>query len=442
MTMRALYSRTLACLIVFALIAGCAAPTAPAEPPVMIGVIGPMESIHGRHHWYGATLATEEINEAGGVQVGQTTRQIELVKVDSNELESVAHARAAMERAITEQQVDFVVGGYEIMAALEMQDVIADHETVWLGCGVVVSEMCRRVGMDYDRYKYWFRAGPVNSFNVGMTTIETLKMVANAVRDELNVDVPRVAIVAEDAPWVTDFGLLSFYQAFIPQADMEIVDIWRPAPDATDLTDMFSAIVDRGAHIILFNSLGPLGVHYARQWAELQVPAASTGIHMAAIQSDFPEATGGNADYITYWHSIARVEMTERTIPFFDTFVERYDEYPFFTAVTYDGIYLLKEAMESAGTLDAESIIAELEEIDYDGAFGRIVFTPRGYMQMDDEIPHDLTWGPGYATSLGMQWQDGEPRCVWPREWEGTTYEGTVEYQLPPWVVDYWEDAD
>lgn len=264
-------------------------------------------------------------------------------------------------------------------------------------------------------------------------------MVGNILREELGIEKPRVAIIAEDAPWVDQFGLLEFYQAYIPALDMEIVGVWRPSPTATDLTSELRAIEERGAHIIFFNAFGPVGVTYSRQWSELQIPAISIGLHFEAMKSSFPEATQGKGDYTIYWHSIARVQITAKTIPFYDKFIERFGEYPFITACTYDGIYLLQEAIEKTGTLEPEPLIVELEKIDYPGAFGRIKFTPRGFLQVGDEIPHDLTWGSGYATTVGVQWQDGKPVCVWPREWADLTYQGAVEYKLPPWVREYWK---
>ena len=54
---------------------------------------------------------------------------------------------------------------------------------------------------------------------------------------------------------------------------------------------------------------------------------------------------------------------------------------------------------------------------------------------------HDLQWGPGYLTSLGVQWQDGALKGVWPNKWKATpeapeiTYKGIVPYKIPPWVV-------
>ncbi len=53
---------------------------------------------------------------------------------------------------------------------------------------------------------------------------------------------------------------------------------------------------------------------------------------------------------------------------------------------------------------------------------------------------HDLTWGPGYLTSLGVQWQDGKLVGVWPNKWKPTpdapevTYKGMVPVKLPPWM--------
>jgi branched-chain amino acid transport system substrate-binding protein len=66
-----------------------------------------------------------------------------------------------------------------------------------------------------------------------------------------------------------------------------------------------------------------------------------------------------------------------------------------------------------------------MEKTDYYAAAGRIVFDEK----------HDVKWGPGFVTAVGTQWQDGELVCVWPYGWQGITYEGTVEYKLPPWML-------
>ena len=63
-------------------------------------------------------MAAEEINAKGGVQVGKEKMKIELVKSDSNEFLNVTDATNAMERLITSDKVDFIVGGFRTEAVL------------------------------------------------------------------------------------------------------------------------------------------------------------------------------------------------------------------------------------------------------------------------------------------------------------------------------------
>jgi branched-chain amino acid transport system substrate-binding protein len=65
------------------------------------------------------------------------------------------------------------------------------------------------------------------------------------------------------------------------------------------------------------------------------------------------------------------------------------------------------------------------------------------YMKDAEGRPlHDLTWGPGFLTSIGTQWQDGKAMGVWPYKWKLTpespeiTYKGIVPIKLPPWMVE------
>ena len=178
---------------------------------------------------------------------------------------------------------------------------------------------------------------------------------------------------------------------------------------------------------------GPLGVAYTSQWGENQITAASVGINVEAQKGDFLEVTGEYGAYETTLNTYARVEITDETIDFFDTFVARFGEIPIYTAGTYDALYILQDAIERAGTLDSDAVVVALEATDLTGPAGRIVFMGR-----DTETPHDVLWGPGYVTGVGVQWQDGELVCVWPDAGgllAPVFYEGTVDYKLPPWVL-------
>ncbi len=78
-------------------------------------------------------MAAEEINGKGGVQVGNKKMKIELVKADSNEFLNVTDATNAMERLMTQDKVDFVVGGFRTEAVLAMQDIAMEYKKIFIG---------------------------------------------------------------------------------------------------------------------------------------------------------------------------------------------------------------------------------------------------------------------------------------------------------------------
>jgi len=418
-------------------------PPVPVEivPRIKVGIIGPMKFIQGEHMWWGAQMAAEEINAAGGVNVGGVIHKIELVKADSNEILSVTDAVSAMERIITVDRVDFAIGGQRSEAVLAMQEVMADHGVIFLGIGSVHPEQNMRLAKDFERYKYWFRAGAPNAHYIGRTIFEHVHLVAQEVRQELGIATPRVAIKATKV--VAWDPIVAAAHAMLPKMGMEVVGTWRPSAVAVCVAAELTAIKAARAHIIFHLNDGPGGVVFSRQWGELQIPAAVAGVNVQAQSKRHWAATGGMTEYemLLNFHSTG-VEVTPRTRPFFEEFVRRFGEYPIYNAAAYDALFVLKEAIERAGTIEAYPVITELQKTNHLGTAGRIVFYPPDHPRW----PHDLRWGPGHVTGLGTQWRDGKLVAVWPDGkpglegiWEGIRFEGTVDYVLPPWVVEYWK---
>ncbi|MBS4020982.1 MAG: ABC transporter substrate-binding protein [Dethiobacter sp.] len=417
-------------LIVFTSITGCAKKEAPVAktPTIKVAVAGPMAFVHGDHKWKGAVLAAEEINAAGGVRVGDEKRLIELVKVDTNELLSVPDAASAIERAITVDKVDVIVGGFRSEAVLAMQDVAMDHKILHLGVGAITHDLTDKVVSNYDRYKYYFRTVPFKAGDVITTSFLLLQEAAAVVREELGIPVPKVAILVEK---VLGFDpVAAAAPQAIPTMGMEVVGtVWRPSQTATDVTAELTAIRESGAHIIYSILSGPVGIVYARQWEEMQIPAVSIGINVEAQAGGFWQSTGGKGNYETTLSFLSRVAVTEKTIPFYDKFLATYKEAPLYLAGSYDTIYMLAEAIERAGSLDSDALVVEMEKTDYIGTSGRFVFDER----------HDPKWGPQFQAGLGVQWIDGKQVVFWPFGWQGVKHEGAVRYTIPPWVVKHWK---
>jgi branched-chain amino acid transport system substrate-binding protein len=406
-----------------------------AAGTIKIGVIGPMNFVQGKGHWNGAIMAAEEINAKGGVQVGKEKRKIELVKADSNEFLNVTDATNAMERLMTQDKVDFVVGGFRTEAVLAMQDIAMDYKKIFIGCGAATKSLCDRVAENYSRYKYWFRGTPFNDTYLVRTSFAHLGLAGAVIKNELKVPV-KCAIVAEKAAWTE--GMIKAAEATIPKMGFELVGVWRPSAVATDVTAELSAIQKSGANLIFTIFSSSVGIPFARQAGELKIPAAQVGINVEAQKDGFWEATKGMGNYVFTMNTYARgIESNERTKPFVDTYIKRFGETPTYTADTYTAILDgLVPSIEAVGSLDADKIVAHLENREYMSPSGKVKYEK----DAQGRPTHDLTWGPGYLTSLGVQWQDGKLVGVWPNKWVAApgapeiTYKGMVPLKLPPWM--------
>lgn len=411
-------------MVFLVVLAGCGPrQAAPVVEPIRVGIVGPMAFLPGEHMWHGATFAAEEINNAGGITVGNEQRLIELVRVDSNEIVSVPDAAAAVERAITRDRVDFLIGGLRTEAVQAMQDVISEHRRIFLGVGAAHPVLTQRVADDYENFKYFFRVSPFSAVHLGTVVFKQLGEVVAAVQRDLGITKPRIAIVGEPAVWVDHIVAAAEQQ--IPAMGMELAGTWRPSAVAADMTAELSAIRDARAHIIITFFTGPVGTVFAKQWEELQIPAAVIGINVDAQGGRFWSATGGKGAFTATMSTLGRIPISPRTIPFFDNFMHRHPgEVPLYTASgAYDSLFILQEAIERAGTISADAVVEELKKTDFSGAAGRVVFN----------MEHDVTFGPDYIMGVGVQWQDEKPQVFWP-----AGYDGAVEYVLPPWMVSHW----
>jgi len=163
------------------------------------------------------------------------------------------------------------------------------------------------------------------------------------------------------------------------------------------------------------------------------------GINVEAQKDGFWDATQGMGNYVMTMNTYARgVEYNELTAPFVNKYIKRFGDVPTYTVATYDAIISnLAPVIEQAGTLDADKLIPIMEKRVYKVPSGRIALIK----DAEGRHLHDLKWGPGYLTSLGVQWQDGKLVGVWPNKWKPSkeapeiTYKGIVPYKIPPWVI-------
>jgi branched-chain amino acid transport system substrate-binding protein len=383
------------------------APSPGRAQAIKIAVMGPMAFIQGEYHWDGAEMARDEINKAGGISVGGTKRMVELVRVDTNEMTSVPDAANAVERAVTRDKADFLVGGFRSEAVIAMQEVAMDNKKIFMGTGAALSKLGANVESDYNRYKYWFRVSPTKDVDLGRTVFAVLSSVGDQIRKDLKKDSPKVAILAEKAAWTE--GLSAAAQKNLPAMKMDVVGVWQPSPVATDVTAELAAIDRSGADIVFTLLSGPVGVVAGRQMGERNMKAVAFGINVEAQKDEFWNATAGKGQYVATLDTYGEVEVTPRMVAFVKAFKERYKKDPTYTAATYDSVYILKQAIEKAGTLDADKLVPVIEQMEFVGTGSILTWDKR----------HDPVWAVGKTAGIAVQWQNGKKVPFWPQNIKG-----------------------
>jgi branched-chain amino acid transport system substrate-binding protein len=436
---------------------------------ITIAVAGPMTDIQGQNHWNGANMAMEELNAAGGVDIGGTTYTVKLVKVEtkeSTEGEDGSTGTANLQAVI--DNVDFVVGGFRTEVVSVYRDVAMDAHKIFMNCGAATGSLQFSVVTDYDKYKYWFKATPYNEtflvkslFKINGTVAGVLKATlqgleatdATYVKDEFKVSTAvgnklRVHILMEDAAWCA--GMVLAAQAYLPLLGFTVTGTTKVSPTATDITTEMNTIKALNPHIIFTAFSGPVGAVYSQTKADLGIPAMTIGINVPGQELDHWANTDGTCEGEVMLDTYAiGLAYNSLTVPFENDYIEEFDAYPGYCAADYDAIKTVCTAMEETGSLDPAVLIPWLEDIDNAQPATGAVKT--AYYPMPDvtitagqlyalteaqvaelydltsygwtydqaqwecgflsgvqqpHIAHDTVYGPDYQTGCGSQWQE------------------------------------
>ena len=213
------------------------------------------------------------------------------------------------------------------------------------------------------------------------------------------------------------------------------------------MTAELSAIKAAGAQIIMTFDNGPVGTVIAKQWGELQIPACLFGFSVFGSLGPHWDTTGGNCNYQAVWTWAGPAHITDKTIPYFERYSKEHPRaLPDGGCSLYDQVIAVAAFIDAADSFDPDAIAAQIPKITVDGVQGHIRWSGR-----ENVAPHSFICGAETVPSVYIQWRDGKAPVIWPdgrapnpalkmgTGWEGFRYEGTKDYEIPPWVVEYWK---
>lgn len=371
----------------------------------------------------GITLAVEEINAAGGVNVAGTKRPFKVEISDTRDLEPgvpVAEALLAVERLIIEKKANYIIGGpIRSEGALAAMDVLSKHKTVSiLSAGVLSPAYQKRIADNYDKYKYCFR-----------TTGNVVPMIEGAIRTFESIKAKKgfdkAFIMVQDVAHARAAG--SALKDGLEKKGWQIIGHEVYPTGTTDFSVGLSKAKDgKAQYLIPWFDMPEVSI-LMKQWYDMKVPALPIGYIHALKDEPTWKATDGKVAYSVVLYAKAGSVAT-RAIPLTEKFVpahkKKYGVEPRseWASTSYMVAYILKDAIERAKSLEPDLIIPALEKTDLMGTYGRIKFDPKNHQIIENGDPKET------AVDMWAQWMDGKRVTVFPDKI------ATKGLELPPWM--------
>jgi len=381
-----------------------AAEKAAKPKPIKIGAFfassGPMGG-YGKHASQAIQMALDEINASGGI----LGRKVEAIFEDTKLNTDVA--TEIVKKFIEKDKVDFLIGPTSSGVAVPVAKLANEKKKILILTQAAANSMTdtefgryhfatmsnammhSRSGAYYvasKPYKRWMVIGP--NYNYGHESWAAFK-------DKLKEIRPDVEFVGEAWPKLTEKNFKPFIDKIV-EAKPDAV--WSPlwGMDAVNF-------IKQAKEYQLFDKIA------------FAFPDGAALETLVPLGKDMPDGLFVAARYFF---------LTPDTImnkKFVKTYQERFKELPDYMAEeTYAGIYFIKAAVERAGILNADKIIAAVEKEPLAWE------TPEGWKIMrkeDHAIVEDVVWGKtvysekyGFAILKNMQAIQGEEICRTPEE--------------------------
>ena len=407
---------------------------------VKFGVLAPMNLPLGESMWEAAQLAAKQYNNSGGMLGAKVEVYLGESNADPNQTVEEYN------RLINQENCDMTLGVFLGSALVRMMNqAMAPAGKIHITtasadprAGELVSKSVDFTGSgaenEYERFKYHFRAGPINLFDLADAMLEFLENEAG------NRGWETVGVLTENPAEFTP------YHERLVEGLSEIVDVpvVKRVSGGTKWRSVYNELESEGCDLALVG-LALAGTKAVKQWANQRRGFGFGGIHVPAQSFGYWESTGGSCEYVFTMNAMTpQTTNTQRTQEFVQAYSDEFGKAPIYSgAITYDAINLTEQALrmtlEGEGTEgevpDADTMIPYFEE----GTFtDSTILEEFQFTSADSEYAHEPQWTSIAETGVPVfqQWQD-DPEA---RPDYGTMHSfypeqnKTSDYAVPDWI--------
>jgi len=384
---------------------------AQAAEPIVIGVPTSLGFLEGKESHKVVQMAVSEINAKGGVTLGGQKRILEVSSMDIRDAAPgvpVPEALLGIEKNILEKKpAGIVVGPFRSEALVAAMDLISKYKTPLIGTIAMTPASEAKVKEEPEKYKYVFR----NCLNA-VYLVKYLVGTMEAINKEFGFT--KVYIMHQDVAWAraTADGVKKSY---FEKAGWEVMEQEAYPTGTSDFSSALMKARSKGAQVIMPIFDMPQSGTLVKQWKSMNVPALMTGFISPLAGTDawksFDGKIGGAINCVFEMGSAIASDKLPKSVEFYNKYKKIYGkelQAGHGPAPAYESVYILAEAIERAGSLDPEAIVAELKKTDRMGIMGRIRFDA-GNQVIYGFDPKET------AVAAVFQWtDDGKRRIVFP----------------------------
>ena len=337
------------------LIGGCGKSGEVAKPEtIKIGGMAPLTgalAIYGVTTTNGAELAVKEINENGGV----LGKKIEYVMLDTKGDSTEA---VMAYNKLVDEKVAGIIGEVTSKPTLAVAEVAVQDNMPLItptGTQVDITEV-----------------GP-NIFRVCFTNPYQGKVLAITSKERLGANT--VAVMLNNSSDYSD----GIAKAFIEESEklgMKVMGVEGYSDGDKDFRPQLTKLAAMNPDAILIPE-------YYEQAALIATQAREVGVKSIFVGSDGWDGIAKTLDQSAYaaiensyfTNHFSMEDQSEKIQDFLKDYREAYKEDPSaFSALGYDAVYMMKSAIEKAGSTDKQKIVDALKGIEYDGVTGYLTF--------------------------------------------------------------------
>lgn len=373
-----------------------------AEDTIKIGTLYPLTgdvASIGQNIMKGVEFAVNEINEKGGIN----GKQIEIVQGDT--MGDTKTGMTEAERLVTQENVCAVLGAYQ-SGVTEVVAQVTEQYQVPLLTAISTADTLTETG-----YEYFFRLAPTNS----MFLRDMIQFLVDETSENEDVDVKSIAVCADNTLLGQETAQWAKYWA--EEQGIEYLGEVLYSKGAADLSSEVIQLKDMNPDALVVDNYISDGILLTKTMAEQGYkPSIMIGKATAYIDPSYIPAVGNLCNGIV---TAAEFNPGTKGKEITDAFEKEYGvAMNGHSAESYTAMWVLKTAIENAGSTEREDIKNALADIKIEGTFpgGNEIILPYDTIEFSDVEMNgkEHTNTNAGSTLTILQIQDGAYKTVWP----------------------------